>query len=103
MPRRAVWLFDDLSRLAWDGTLLLMVLHQLQFQDVRVISVADGLDTEDEHARPPIQLRGIVNEVQNQTATRLLPPPKRVAGSSMGTGRPDPPAALHPAFAADGG
>ena len=59
-----VVLLDDLSRLARDGTLLLMVLHQLQFQDVRVISVADGLDTQDEHSRLGIQLRGIVNEVQ---------------------------------------
>ena len=57
-------LVDDLSRLARDNTLLLMIIHQLQFHDVRVISVADGLDTADENDRLGIQFRGIFNELQ---------------------------------------
>jgi DNA invertase Pin-like site-specific DNA recombinase len=43
-------LVDDLSRLARDNYLMLSVLAELHFAGVRVVSVADGLDSHDEEA-----------------------------------------------------
>ena len=57
-------LVDDLSRLARDNFLMLSVLAELRFNGVRVVSVADGLDSEDEEATVGIQVRGIFNELQ---------------------------------------
>lgn len=57
-------LVDDLSRLARDNYLMLSVLAELQFAGVRVVSVADGLDSHDEEATLGIQIRGIFNELQ---------------------------------------
>ncbi len=64
--RRAfeVVLVDDLSRLARDNYLMLSVLAELRFNGVRVVSVADGLDSNDEEATLGIQVRGIFNELQ---------------------------------------
>jgi DNA invertase Pin-like site-specific DNA recombinase len=59
-----VLLVDDLSRLARNTLLMLSILEELRFQGVRVISVADGLDTDDEEATIGIQIRGIFNELQ---------------------------------------
>jgi DNA invertase Pin-like site-specific DNA recombinase len=59
-----VVLVDDLSRLARDNYLMLSVLAELRFNGVRVVSVADGLDTEEEEATLGIQIRGIFNELQ---------------------------------------
>ena len=59
-----VVLVDDLSRLARDNFLMLSVLADLNFEGVRVISVADGLDSSDEEATLGIQIRGIFNELQ---------------------------------------
>lgn len=56
-------LIDDLSRLARDNRLMLTLVAEFQFHGVKVISVADGLDTEDEEAAIGIQVRGIVNEL----------------------------------------
>lgn len=39
-------------------------LRLLHFNGVRVVSVADGLDTGDEEAKLGIQIRGIFNELQ---------------------------------------
>jgi DNA invertase Pin-like site-specific DNA recombinase len=39
---------DDLSRLARDNHLMLSVLADLHFEGVRVVSVADGVDSGDE-------------------------------------------------------
>jgi hypothetical protein len=61
-----VVLVDDLSRLARDNYLMLSVIAELHFEGVRVISVADGLDSEDEEATLGIQIRGIFNELQLQ-------------------------------------
>ena len=55
---------DDLSRLARNTLLLLSVLEELRFQRVRVVSVADGLDTDDQEATVAIQVRGVFNELQ---------------------------------------
>src|ERR1017187_4761365 len=41
---------DDLSRLARNTLLMLSVLEELRFNGVRVVSVADGLDTDDEES-----------------------------------------------------
>jgi len=57
-------LVDDLSRLARDNYLMLSVIAEVHFEGVRVVSVADGLDSEDEEATLGIQIRGIFNELQ---------------------------------------
>ena len=59
-----VVLVDDLSRLARDNYLMLSVLAELHFAGVRVVSVADGLDSHDEEATLGIHIRGIFNELQ---------------------------------------
>jgi site-specific DNA recombinase len=59
-----VVLVDDLSRLARDNYLMLSVIAELHFEGVRVVSVADGLDSNDEEATLGIQIRGIFNELQ---------------------------------------
>ena len=59
-------LVDDLSRLARNTLLLLSTLEELRFNGVRVISVADGLDSDDREATIGIQVRGVFNELQLQ-------------------------------------
>jgi site-specific DNA recombinase len=59
-----VVLVDDLSRLARDNYLMLSIMAELHFEGVRIVSVADGLDSEDEEATLGIQIRGIFNELQ---------------------------------------
>ena len=55
---------DDLSRLARDNHLMLSIIAELSFAGIRVISVADGLDSDDEESTLAIQVRGIFNELQ---------------------------------------
>jgi len=57
-------LVDDLSRLARDNHLMLSIIAELHFEGIRVISVADGLDSTDEESTLAIQVRGIFNELQ---------------------------------------
>lgn len=59
-----VVLVDDLSRLARNTLLMLSILEEFRFHGIRVVSVADGLDTEDEESTVGIQVRGIFNELQ---------------------------------------
>jgi len=59
-----VLLVDDLSRLARDNHLMLSIIAELSFEGIRVISVADGLDSTDEESTLAIQVRGIFNELQ---------------------------------------
>ena len=61
-----VVLVDDLSRLARDNYFMLSVLAELHFSGISIISVADGLDSNDEDAKLGIQIRGIFNELQLQ-------------------------------------
>ena len=61
-----VVLVDDLSRLARNNFLMLTVLADMNFEGVRVISVADGLDSYDQESTLGIQIRGIFNELQLQ-------------------------------------
>ena len=59
-------LVDDLSRLARDNFFMLSVLADLNFAGINVISVADGLDSNDDESKLGIQIRGIFNELQLQ-------------------------------------
>ena len=43
---------------------MLSLMAEHHFNGVRVVSVADGLDTGDEEAKLGIQIRGIFNELQ---------------------------------------
>jgi len=56
-------LVDDLSRLSRNNHLLLTLYAELRFHDVRLISRADSLDSDDHHAKLGFQMRGIVNEL----------------------------------------
>ena len=58
-----VVLIDDLSRLARDNYFMLRVMLDLNFENVRVVSVADGVDTDDPNSTLNIQLRGVFNEL----------------------------------------
>ena len=58
-----VVLVDDLSRLARDNQLMQTLMAELGFHGVRVVSVADGLDSGDEDAMLVIQMRGVFNEL----------------------------------------
>ena len=55
-------LVDDLSRLARDNLLMLSMIDEFQYGGIRVISVADGLDSENDEAALGIQMRGMFNE-----------------------------------------
>lgn len=59
-----VVLVDDLSRLARDNYLMLSPMAELHFNGVRVVSVADGLDTGDEEAKLGIKIRGIAQFIR---------------------------------------
>ena len=43
---------------------MLSIIAELHFEGIRVVSVADGLDSDDEEATLAIQVRGIFNELQ---------------------------------------
>ena len=58
-----VILVDDLSRLSRNNHHLLTLCAQFQYWQIDLISVADGLNTKDEHSKLSIQMRGIVNEL----------------------------------------
>ncbi len=57
-------LVDDLSRLARDNYLMLTIMAELEYEGVRVVSVADGIDSGNEEAALGIQIRGIFNQLQ---------------------------------------
>jgi site-specific DNA recombinase len=59
-----VVMVDDLSRLARDNHLMLSIIAELHFEGIRVVSVADGLDSTDEESTLAIQVRGIFNGLQ---------------------------------------
>ena len=58
-----VVLVDDLSRLARDNVQMLLLINDLEYDGIRVVSVADQLDTSDEQALLGIQVRGVFNEL----------------------------------------
>ena len=57
-----VVVIDDLSRLARDSYLMTRLLLDFQYEGIRVVSVADGVDTADPHSKLLAQLHGIFNE-----------------------------------------
>ena len=58
-----VVLVDDLSRLARDNVQMLLLIDDLEYDGIRVVSVADQLDASDEQALLGIQVRGVFNEL----------------------------------------
>ena len=59
----SVVLVDDLSRLARNNLFMQTVLGELHFLGIRLISVADGLDTDDDESTFMIHIRGAVNQL----------------------------------------
>jgi site-specific DNA recombinase len=57
-----VW-HDDSSRLSRDNQHFNMLLCLFEFWGISLISVSDGLDTREEHAKVAYQFRGIINEL----------------------------------------
>jgi len=58
-----VLLVDDSSRLSRDNQYFNTILCLFQFWGVNLISVSDGLDMREEHAKVAYQFRGIINEL----------------------------------------
>ena len=56
-------LVDDLSRLSRSNHQMLTLVLKFHFHQVRIISIADGINTDDENSKVGIQLRGLVNEL----------------------------------------
>ena len=65
-------LVDDLSRLARNNFLMLTVLADLSFEGIRVISVADGSDSNDQESTLGIQIRGILTNFNYRISRRRL-------------------------------
>lgn len=61
-PFEAV-LVDDFSRLARDNLMMLEVLAELAFNDIRIISVSENLDSLEEDAELGIQIHGVMNQL----------------------------------------
>lgn len=56
-------LVDDLSRLSRSNHQMLTLVLKFHYHQVRIISIADGINTDDENSKLGIQLRGLVNEL----------------------------------------
>ncbi len=56
-------LVDDSSRLSRDNQYFNTLLCLFQFWGISLISVSDGLDMREEHAKVAYQFRGIINEL----------------------------------------
>ncbi|HEX2670917.1 MAG TPA: recombinase family protein, partial [Polyangiaceae bacterium] len=56
-------LVDDSSRLSRDNQHFNTLLRLFQFWGISLISVSDGLDMREEHAKVAYQFRGIINEL----------------------------------------
>src|SRR5262245_10126855 len=56
-------LVDDSSRLSRDNQHFNTLLCLFQYWGIRLISVSDGLDLREEHAKVAYQFRGIINEL----------------------------------------
>ncbi len=54
---------DDLSRLSRSNHQMLTMILKFNYLQVKIISVSDGISTEDENSKLGIQLRGLVNEL----------------------------------------
>lgn len=54
---------DDLSRLSRSNHQMLTLVLKFNYLQVKIISVADGICTDDENSKLGIQIRGLVNEL----------------------------------------
>lgn len=54
---------DDLSRLSRNNHQMLTLVLRLAYHQVKIISVSDGLISDDENAKLGIHLRGLINEM----------------------------------------
>jgi len=71
--RFGVVLVDDLSRLVRDNFLMLSLIAQLRFNGVSIVSVADGLDSEDEESNLARRQRQDGLSVSARRACQTLP------------------------------
>lgn len=60
-------LVDDFQRIARDSLFFFRFLSQMDYHDVRVISISTGMDTSHEGMRMAIQFTGVVSEAQLAT------------------------------------
>jgi len=56
-------LVDDLSRLSRSNHQMLTLVLKFNYYQVKIISVADGICTDDENSKLGIQIRGLINEL----------------------------------------
>ena len=54
---------DDLSRLSRSNHQMLTLVLKFNYYQVKIISVADGITTDDENSKLGIQVRGLINEL----------------------------------------
>ena len=54
---------DDLSRLSRSNHQMLTLVLKFDYNQVKLISVSDGIVTEDENAKLGIHVRGLINEL----------------------------------------
>lgn len=54
---------DDLSRLSRSNHQMLTLVNQFNFHQVKIISVSDGIITDDDNSKLGIHIRGLINEL----------------------------------------
>lgn len=54
---------DDLSRLSRSNHQMLTLVNQFSFHQVKIISVSDGIITDDDNSKLGIHIRGLINEL----------------------------------------
>lgn len=54
---------DDLSRLSRSNHQMLTLVNQFAFHQVKIISVSDGIVTDDDNSKLGIHIRGLINEL----------------------------------------
>jgi site-specific DNA recombinase len=54
---------DDLSRLSRSNHQMLTLVNKFTFHDVKIISVSDGIITDNENSKLGIHIRGLINEL----------------------------------------
>ena len=54
---------DDLSRLSRSNHQMLTLVKKFDFHQVKIISVSDGIITDDENSKLGIHIRGLINEL----------------------------------------
>ncbi len=54
---------DDLSRLSRSNHLMLTMVNKFNFYQIKIISVSDGIMTDDDNSKLGIHIRGLINEL----------------------------------------